>query len=215
MFQKIIAWFKSILHIYPKATPVVSAPVDPTPVPPQSSQGSIPSDHPQLLIGEITNTINDERQTILSAIVNLRDIVYSKVFADLVLGFQFTNTNGDTNQQILDNFISKSLTINVDVFSGTYVQDHWDHTDGYEQKGDAFVHANRYFMKSIQDFMQLILHEVGHLVGYSHDSPTEYTSIPYCMDDIALIAAVKLGIIHMTLDELHAQLDNPWDGLTI
>lgn len=192
MFRSIINFFRKIFGFNevtaPKPAPY--PPVSqPTPVPPTSEEPS----QSNVEIGEIIAADENERQMCLSAIIGVRDILASPFFKEEVLAAKFTNTGGLTNEQIYEKYIKSKLVVNIAMFYGTYAQNHWYKTVGYDVETDDFVHANRFFVYEVIVLMSLIVHELAHALGFHHESSTEYSSVPYKMNEITERVAKKLG----------------------
>ena len=81
-----------------------------------------------------------------------------------------------------------NLELRVVLFSGTYFQNHWSRTVGYDDPVDpTTVHTNTYFLRGPDRICVLasnILHEVAHARGFIHASPLESSSVPYSMNEI-------------------------------
>lgn len=176
---------------YKKNAPIYvpSEPIKPEEIsPPAVSSGFI-----NFTFGETKNATDSEKIMIAVAFSYLRAVVLSSDFKEEVMKAKFTNTNGLSNEQIYKLYIETPFVVNVHMFSGSYWQNKVYHTVGYEA-GDGYVHANRAFVWSAYVMCSLMLHELSHTLGFHHDSSTEYTSIPYKMNDIAERLMDKFGI---------------------
>jgi len=163
---------------------------------PDSSQpphGNGESGIPEINIGEIRGASNSEKKIIGDAVEYVRRVVYSNEFKDGVLQTQFTSTNGLTNEHILEKFITKSVTVNVEMYTGSFIENRVWKTQG-KDIGDGVVYANRYFISSAFDLADLILHEVAHQLGFHHVSASESTSVPYRMNQLFKLVAAQIGI---------------------
>lgn len=160
----------------PEVVPV-PIPTQPVDTPPQT-EGS------GFVLGKVEGAINNELSVIKDAITLVSNVVTSPKFKELVLAETFTNTGGLTNQEIYEKFTQNKITVNVSMFTGSWIQNHVYGTMGYDVEGDDFVHANRYFVKTAPVLGSLILHEIAHTLGFHHVSAKESSSVPYRMNKI-------------------------------
>lgn len=135
-----------------------------------------------------------ESLMVQQASVYVCKVVNSSQFRDEVISAQFTSTNDLTNQQIYQALVTGDMLINVSLFDGSFKQNHIWKTMGLDD-GDGVVYANRYFIDNPYDLASLIMHEFAHERGFHHDSPTEYSSVPYSMNSIFESVAPQLGIL--------------------
>ena len=125
-----------------------------------------------------------ESSMILDAVALAHKVVFSQEFMDEVVKAEFTSTEGKSNLEIYQDYTSRQFVVNVRMFSPTLWQRMMG-TVGYDSAHDDFVHANRYAVTTPERLAALIIHEFGHVLGYSHSSAREHTSVPYKMGEIA------------------------------
>lgn len=191
MFYKIINFFKRLFGY--KVVPVESIPDQGIPNLPTHSPETDGSGIPSINLGKVYGNTTKEYNIILTALVHIRDVVYSDIFRELVLSAKFTNTNGKTNLEIYNMYANGIFVLNIAVFTGSFYQNRVTHTEGYEN-GDGYIHINRYFINDSLAYGSIMLHELAHQLGFSHESAIEYSSVPYGMNEIFRICAEKLNL---------------------
>lgn len=169
--------------LFPKKSPTIT-PIDPIVIPDTPIDTTPQSNESGVVLGQVTGTIGNELELIKEAVSLVSAVVTSPKFKELILAETFTSTDGLTNQQIYDKFTQSKITVNVAMFTGTWIQNHVYGTMGYDVEGDDFVHANRYFVNTAPVLGSLILHESAHGLGFHHQSASESTSVPYRMNKI-------------------------------
>ena len=103
-------------------------------------------------------------------------------FHDFVLSASWTETNGLTQPQIWDKLCSGTITVDVDMYLGTWYENHVSKTIGYENEPGT-VHMNRYFVDSAYMVADNLIHEgEGHSQGFTHYG-VKATSVPYGLND--------------------------------
>jgi hypothetical protein len=108
----------------------------------------------------------------------------SDCFRLALLDSHFTETNGLKPADIWALMIKEVLTLDVEVFYGSYAQNHFSKTMGYENDNEpGKVYANSYFIYTAYDFGDLLVHEWAHKLGFTHYQVKE-TSVPYGMNSI-------------------------------
>jgi hypothetical protein len=87
-----------------------------------------------------------------------------------VLAAQYTENNGFTQAQIWALMASNPVTVDVEMYTGTYKANHVSKTIGYENDPwDGVVHMNRYFVNSAFMVADNLWHEAeGHSQGFHH-----------------------------------------------
>lgn len=138
---------------------------------------------PGFYLGKIKGAYESEITMIKDAIHLLEKVVRSPYFEDEMMRAKFSRKNDKTNQDIFEMYTTRAFTVNVDIFSGSWAQNHWYKTVGYEN-GDGFVHVNRYFLTDYKMLASLIAHEIAHELSFSHTSASDSTSVPYFMNAI-------------------------------
>jgi hypothetical protein len=141
-----------------------------------------PELYPKVVLGNV-QAFNSEKQNIIQAVELLNKVLASETFHQKVLNREFTETEGLTNAQIYDKFREKAVVIDINVFTGSYVQNHVYRTVGYETV-PGVVNINRYFVSTPYQFADNIIHEaIGHSTGFSHLG-LKSSSIPYQLNGI-------------------------------
>lgn len=147
------------------------------------------SDQTGLVEGAISNQdgspIAPEQAEMASvSFAESKAILSSECFKTETLAAPFTETNGLTNGQILDLYVSKPITVGIQFFYGTWYQNYISKTEGFDE-GDGICYVNTFYIDNADDLSSLELHETGHALGFSHVNPPEdQTSIPYFMNKI-------------------------------
>lgn len=135
---------------------------------------------------ELTSTINATTSEVIminEAITLSNKVMSTECFRNMVLDAKFTETAGLTNGQIYNLIASKKMMVKIEMFNGSFYQNHIAKTMGID-KGDGIVYANRYFIKDAETLGSLILHEAeGHGQGFHHYE-TKSTSVPYTLNAI-------------------------------
>lgn len=168
-------------------TPAVELPEDIPPV-------VVGEQFKNLILGKIKDATDQEVVMIKKAFAFLTEVYSSHFFREEILDANFTNTMGLSNYEIFQRLTTSEITINVEMFTGTWRQNKVYHTVGYDD-GDEYVHANRYFVQDPITMMSLMAHETAHALGFHHDSASEYTSVPYMLNAITekIAKELKLG----------------------
>lgn len=196
MFQAIVNFFKRLFskkQIPASHTMPTTETPEPSPsTPVQSDDSGVPANG-NVQVGDIIALNETERQMCVGAIVLVRDILASKFFKEEVLAAKFSNTNGMTNEEIYQKYVTSKLVVSIHMFYGSYYQNHITHTMGYDTPDDEYVNANRFFVQDSVTLASLIMHELAHALGWSHPK-TEQDSIPYLMNRIAESVMKKLGL---------------------
>lgn len=158
------------------------APVSPPALPQEAPGPVFHTGYPTVILGKIDATA-DEEKAIRDGVILLNHVMTKQSFKDKVLAAQFTETNGLSNAQIYQKLCDNPITIDVNVYSGSYIANHFNHTVGYETV-PGIVNVNRYFVSTPYEFADNIIHEaMGHSQGFSHFTVKE-TSVPYTLNRI-------------------------------
>ncbi len=147
---------------------------------------------PGFYLGKVKGAYPNEIEIIKSAVQLVAEVVRSDHFYKQVIAAKFTSTNGKSNLEIYQAFTTRAITVNVAMFTGSFMQNRVYHTVGYDND-DEFVHANRYFVQDANTLGSLIIHEVAHSLGFHHESASESTSVPYSMNKIFESTQIKLS----------------------
>lgn len=151
---------------------------------------------PSINLGKISCETDDQIQMIKDGFVKLNTVISSLEYKNEFMAFPFEQTNGMTNQQLWDLFVSNSpVTVNVDLHDMGWKYDHIYHTVGLEDASDPdTVYMNSYIVQSSYMVADNALHEVWHKLGLSHRRPSDLNSAPYGNNTIFESVAAKLGI---------------------
>ena len=137
---------------------------------------------PVILVGEITGATDDEVIMIQEGIALANTTMATPCFKEFVLAASWTETEGLTQEQIYEKLASGPVQVNIDMFMGTWVQNHVYKTIGYEDEPGT-VHMNRYFVDTPYMVASNAIHEAeGHSQGFSHYG-VKSTSVPYGLND--------------------------------
>ncbi|MBD0319095.1 MAG: hypothetical protein ICV87_02105 [Gemmatimonadetes bacterium] len=84
-----------------------------------------------------------------------------------------------------DHLTRGAQTLDVEMFTGNWWQNHMSNTVGCENDGDSTtVHMNRYFVRTPSMAENNLLHEAAHGRGYRHKNANDSNSVPYTMNDV-------------------------------
>lgn len=148
-----------------------------------------------LTMGAITGASAEERAMILAGADAANKVMASDCYKKILLAGAFTETNGLSNQQILDKQLKGPVTVNVEMFTGSFKQNYWSKTIGYEYMDEPQnLYMNRHFVDTAFMVGDNIMHEgEGHSQGFWHNG-VKSTSVPYGENDIFEECATQLGI---------------------
>ena len=136
-------------------------------------------------MGTINSDVVDERRMIEQGFLLANSVLRSECFRGRLLSAHLTSTKQQSNQVILDHMRDASVVLNLAWFDGSWWQNHWLRTIGYDRPRDpTTVHMNRYFVNSSYMVADNLLHEAAHARGYEHVSAKEASSVPYSMNRI-------------------------------
>ncbi len=137
---------------------------------------------PVLVVDDITGATTAELTMIRDGVALANETMKTKCFKDFVLSASWTETNGLTQAQIYEKLCSVVVTIDVEMFMGTWYQNNVSKTIGYENEPGK-VYMNRYFVDTAYDVANNLVHEAeGHSQGFSHYG-VKATSVPYGLND--------------------------------
>lgn len=124
----------------------------------------------------------DEKIKDIAAVAKVNEVINQKCFEDKFLARKLIQTNGKTNQEILDQIRSTSVTVTLEMYRKTFSK-----VLGYTDYEVGVIHENRKF----HDYFgpcsvgSNIFHETTHLIGYSHDyyaTVQRPYSVPYSVN---------------------------------
>lgn len=119
------------------------------------------------------------------AFVVANKMLTSGCFRDELRKAKLTNTNGDSAKQVYEKLTSSPTKLTVELFNGSFLQNHIWRTVGYEdERFPNTTFMNRYFVNSVSMAADNLLHEAAHSRGYRHRNAKEFTSVPYTMNAI-------------------------------
>ena len=137
---------------------------------------------PSLEVGEITGATDAELVMIADGVALANLTMASSCFEDAVLSASWTETEGLSQAQIYDKLCSGTVTVDVEMYLGSWYQNNVSKTVGYENEPGK-VHMNRYFVDSAYMVADNLVHEAeGHSQGFSHYG-VKSTSVPYGLNE--------------------------------
>lgn len=142
-----------------------------------------PKSYPEVTIGKISGATAKEIVMIESG----RKLVNAKLAGacvkQWVLAAKYTENNGQTQAQIWETLVAHTLSVDVEMYTGSWRQNHVSKTVGWEADPfDGVVHMNRYFVNTAYMVADNLIHEhKGHSPGYHHYL-NHATSQPYGMN---------------------------------
>jgi hypothetical protein len=138
----------------------------------------VPTGVPFIVLGDITGATSAEQTMIVAGIALANETMATECFKNQVLSASWTETNGLSQQQIWDKLCSGPVAVDVDMYTGSWYQNHVTHTIGYEDE-PGVVHMNRYYVDTAYMVADNVVHEAeGHSQGFSHYQ-VKATSVPY------------------------------------
>lgn len=161
----------------------------PSPVPSPTPSLVAPSPLPAPSLSQLITVKNIEGAS-ASEITMIRageqfanDMVKKACFKQWVLSAKYTETDGLSQAEIYNKIISTPMQVDVEMYTGTWKQNHVYKTVGWEADPfDGIVHMNRYFVKTARDVGDNLIHEDrGHSIGFHHYG-NHSTSEPYGMN---------------------------------
>lgn len=164
-------------HRAPIPEPVVAA--NPSPALPAPA----PTPTQRIMIGTITGATADEVPMIYEGLRLANAMLDRQCFRQWVLAAKYSENNGFTQQQIFDQVESQPSKVDVEMYTGTWKENHISKTVGWEADPfDGVVHMNRYFVNSAAMVGDNLIHEDrGHSIGFHHYQ-VHSTSEPYGMN---------------------------------
>lgn len=133
---------------------------------------------PTVAVAKITGATGDEPKMVADGVALANATMRTACFRDHVLSASWTETGGLTQAQIWDKLCKGTITVDVDLYMGSWYQNHVTHTVGYENE-PGVVHMNRYYVNTAYMVADNIIHEAeGHSQGFTHYG-VKATSVPY------------------------------------
>jgi hypothetical protein len=137
---------------------------------------------PFIEVDTVTGATADEVIMLAEGVALANQTMATPCFKDAVLSANWTETNGLSQAEIWDQLCSGTVHVRVEMYLGTWYQNHVSKTIGYEDE-PGFVHTNRYFVDTAFEVASNIIHEAeGHTQGFSHYG-VKATSVPYGLND--------------------------------
>lgn len=147
-----------------------------------STADAAPKGVPYIVLGAVTGATAEEGPMIAEGVKLANQAMATACFRDFVLSASWTETNGLSQAQIWEKLCAAPVTVTVDMYLGSWYENHVSKTIGYE-KEPGTVHMNRYFVDTAYAVADNIVHEAeGHSQGFSHYS-VKATSVPYGLND--------------------------------
>lgn len=138
---------------------------------------------------QFKNYSETERKIALRGLALLETFLNSEECKQGILTANFSSTNGMKNADIYKLLMSGADMYDkredgIINFSFTMYYRWWSKVVGYVTSGDRTIYTNRKFFSTAENFASNALHEYMHLIGFSHRSANEITSIPYKMNQL-------------------------------
>lgn len=173
----------------PSPSPSLVSPPSPSPLPlPSASPSAVPAPSPtptapSISVGTISGATDAEVQMIAQGAQLANQKLAGACFKQWILAAKYTENNGLTQQQIWDLMVSHPVSVDVEMYTGTWSANHIAKTIGFENDPwDGIVHMNRYFVNSAFMVADNLWHEAeGHSQGFHHYG-VKSSSDPYGMN---------------------------------
>lgn len=137
-----------------------------------------PDGWPTVAVAKLTGATGDEPKMVADGIALANATMRTACFRDHVLSAAWTETGGLTQAQIWEKLCKGTITVDVDLYTGSWYQNHVTHTVGYENE-PGVVHMNRYYVNTAYMVADNVIHEAeGHSQGFTHYG-VKATSVPY------------------------------------
>ncbi len=164
----------------PEPVPTVTASPSPAPT---VSPSPVPTDAPRLTVNKISGASKAEEKMIRDALVIANKALLSPCYKQWVEAAKYTENQDLSQKEIYKKISTEPVTVNVEMYTGTWYANHVSKTVGYENVPyDGVVHMNRYFVNTASKAADNLLHEAeGHSQGFTHYQ-VKSTSEPYGMN---------------------------------
>lgn len=161
----------------PSETPTPVPSVSPSPGPELAYKGEMIS------IRKIVGASAKEVDMIKAGAKLANDMLKKPCFKQWVQAADYTEDNGLSQVQIFNLITTTPMTVDVEMYTGTWSQNHVSKTVGWEADPfDGWVHMNRYFVNSAYMVGDNLIHEDrGHSLEFHHFN-VKATSEPYGMN---------------------------------
>lgn len=156
----------------PTPSPVLEATPTPEPV----------ANQPTLTLGPISGAYPSEVEMIKKGFEIAYQVLYSDCIVQEFKGEKFTETNGLTNDEILNKLRTTPVSVGVIMFSGSFKENYIWKTMAYEGDGTA-IRFNRHFIDTPDEVGSTYLHEIAHNLSFKHYG-NKSTSIPYRLNSL-------------------------------
>jgi hypothetical protein len=155
------------------------------------------------------NFSDKEKAKFMLAIDKAEDAINSKEFERRVMGYNFDQTNGDSNYAIYLKFMGGADRYNpkkdgdLDVYITMYYS--WGRAIGYTMPSTYFTWINRKFFSGFNhaSIAGNVVHEYCHNLGYDHRRASDHDSVPYAIGYIVRDMIIELEAYgrYLTRDE--------------
>lgn len=139
-----------------------------------------PTTVPTISIGQISGATPSEVIMIGDGLKLANRVMAGYCYKEWVLAARYTENNGLNQEQIWELMSTHPVSVDVEMYTGTWKANHVSKTVGYENDPyDGVVHMNRYFVNSAMMVADNLVHEAqGHSQGFHHYGVFS-TSDPY------------------------------------
>jgi hypothetical protein len=153
--------------------------VSPSPIAePVTIPSQMPGTHPMLVLKGTKGATPAEIKRIESATARANRVLASPCFKQWVLAAKYSENKGMTQAQIYALLSKAPMELTVEIFDGSWKENHVWHTVAYEGTG-AQIRLNRYYLGDDTSISATEIHERGgHGNGFQHEG-VKSQSVPY------------------------------------
>lgn len=140
----------------------------PTPSPsPTPASTPVTGPHPRLMLTGVIRATAQEMKRLQDAVTLGNRILAESCFRDIVINSHWSGTK-IPGPQIYEIMSKEPMGFTVEIFDGTWWENHMTKTIAYEGTG-AQIRLNRYFLGTPRSIAATYAHERGgHALGFSH-----------------------------------------------